>query len=246
MSRVTREELADYAPGECADRCPDPFAEHHETSWHVYMWEALTQSWRAAHKSAQSALDAAVELALSVHSDGILEAMAKVAELNLSIPYLYVILFAVIVFLLGIMASESSRRWWARLATLGLMMVAFASSVLAYSDLLSRPKPTSLEWIRVEHGQILGNFNMPDIGIFVYLLLPGHEEPRSYKIPWDKDLAKQIEDAVREGQKNGTGAALKMPFEPSWSEDPPMPYAIPQPKLPLKEDEVQKEEGTSA
>ncbi len=110
---------------------------------------------------------------------------------------------------------------------------AYASLV----ELLSRPKPISLEW---KHGDlseavVLGANLREGKSIYLWLRMAGLDEPRAYVLPWDQKLAQQLHDAQREAESQGTAVHMNRPFESSYDNRRRLFYAMPQPPQPPKE-----------
>ena len=72
-------------------------------------------------------------------------------------------------------------------------------------------------------------------GIYLWLQLPDVPEPRAYVLPWNRDLAEQLQTALREAEENRSGVQMRLPFEPSLDDRQPKFYALPQPALPPKD-----------
>jgi hypothetical protein len=123
-------------------------------------------------------------------------------------------------------------------------MTAFVVSALfvplsyaGFAVLLSKPKPVSLEWIRAstQEANVLGSTVREGEAIYVWLQMPDVSEPRAYMLPWSLDLAKQLQEARRKAEEQGTGLGMRLPFEHSWDKQEPKFYPLPQPALPPKE-----------
>ena len=71
-------------------------------------------------------------------------------------------------------------------------------------------------------------------GEAIYLTLQWGQVPNLYRIPWDRDTAEQLQQAMRDAQRDGSTAMMRLPFEPSWDRNEPRFYALPQPKMPDK------------
>lgn len=128
------------------------------------------------------------------------------------------------------------RRLWVRLAALLTAALFIPLAYASAASLLSRPKPTSLEWMRAqaEEAAVLGSSIREGVAIYVWLQMPDSTEPRAYTLPWSQDLAQQLQDARNEAEKQGTGLQMRLPFEKSWDHREPKFYALPQPQLPQK------------
>jgi hypothetical protein len=106
-----------------------------------------------------------------------------------------------------------------------------------YSDMLGRPKSTRLEVFRTSmpDAKVIGSYLKENDGIYLWLQLPGSDEPRYYKLPWDEKVAKALQSAIAENERqHGSGIGMGLPFERSWDREEPKFYALPQPKLPDK------------
>ena len=74
-----------------------------------------------------------------------------------------------------------------------------------------------------------------DVGIFLWLQLPDVAEPRSYKLPWSTEAAKQLHKAQQDAESKGTEVKMKKPFEKNIDNRDAIFYASPQPAPPAKE-----------
>ena len=102
---------------------------------------------------------------------------------------------------------------------------------------LSRPKPVSLEWWQgeAEEATILGSQMREGQSLYLWLQLPGTAEPRAYQLPWNQQMAQQLQQALEQATRNGTEARMRLPFEPTLDAREPKFYAMPQPALPPKD-----------
>ena len=115
--------------------------------------------------------------------------------------------------------------------------VILGALFFGYSDMLGRPKTTRLEVFRAstQDAKIIGSYLKENDGVYLWLKLPGLDEPRYYKLPWNEKVAKALQDAISENERqHGSGVGMGLPFERSWDRDQPKFYALPQPKLPDK------------
>ncbi len=149
-------------------------------------------------------------------------------------------LFFVAAGLLGFLASItvwSPRRLGVKLVALGTTILFLPLSYLAFAELLSKPKPVALEWwlSAADEATVLGSTMEEGRGIYLWLQLAGLEEPRAYVLPWDRELAEQLQKAMREAEERRSQVRMRLPFEPSWDDREPKFYALPQPALPPKD-----------
>jgi hypothetical protein len=105
------------------------------------------------------------------------------------------------------------------------------------SELMSTPKPVSLEWwlSRTNEATVLASSIREGKGIYLWLQLTNVEEPRAYVLPWKKELAEDLQKAMREAESAESGVGVRLPFEPSLENQEPKFYALPQPAMPPKD-----------
>lgn len=168
--------------------------------------------------------------------------------------------FSILAFMILILTLLSIRyvgNFKIRTLVVALFIALLPVSYIAYSDLIGRPKPVEVEWVRssIEEAKVIGYVLAEDQGIYLYLGIPGEDEPMSYKLPWDRKTAEQIQKAGEKARRQGTDLMVRNPFgslfEKSLEERERMFYSMPQPKSPDKPRELQApleyqgpEEGT--
>jgi hypothetical protein len=128
------------------------------------------------------------------------------------------------------------RRLWIKIAAI---VAAAAFLPVAYgglSELLGRPKPMSLEWAGrdLNDAAVLGVQMRDGDAIYLWLGFDGVAEPRSYVLPWDDKTARELHEAARAAEENGTDVRMQFPFDSSLEQQPPIFYASPQAQLPPK------------
>lgn len=145
--------------------------------------------------------------------------------------------FLVISFAMVLHAILATRSWKAGGVQIGLYALFLPAAYLSLTMLLGNAKPVWLEITapRVDEAYVIGSQIEEGKGIYVYMRLPGDTAPMSYKLPWNKQQAEQLAKAQAEAGKNGTGVAIRLPFERTWDRLEPKFYAIPQPALPPKD-----------
>jgi hypothetical protein len=119
----------------------------------------------------------------------------------------------------------------------GFFAIILGAVFFGYSDMLGRPKLTRLEVFRtsMQDAKVIGSYLKENDGVYLWLQLPGLAEPRYYKLPWDEKVAKALQGAIAENERqHGSGVGIGLPFERSWDREEPKFYALPQPKLPDK------------
>jgi hypothetical protein len=129
------------------------------------------------------------------------------------------------------------RRVIVRASAFGLAALFVPISYASFAALLSKPKPVSLEWVRAatKEANVLGSSIQEGTAIYIWLQVPGLDEPRAYVLPWSREVAQQLQEARRKAEEQGTGLGMRLPFEHSWDKQEPKFYPLPQPALPPKE-----------
>ncbi len=130
----------------------------------------------------------------------------------------------------------SPRRTWIRIAAIAVVGIFLPLSYASVSELLSRPKPVSLEWMRraMPEATLLGASMREGSAIYLWLRIAGTDEPRAYRLPWNKELAKQLQSAQRQAKKSRSGVRVRNPFDGTIDPRKRMFYASPQPPMPGK------------
>lgn len=130
--------------------------------------------------------------------------------------------------------SFTSRRAW----IVGCMLTFLVASYLSVGELLGRPKPIGVltdVMPHVKEATIHGANLEPDVAIYLMLTWSGASSPRLIDLPWNAEMAKQIQDGLKAKAK-GEIQKLKIqnPFERSYDERPPVVHPIPWPMPPEK------------
>ena len=129
------------------------------------------------------------------------------------------------------------RRLAVRITALALALLFVPLGYGSLADLLSRPKPVAMEWLRksAPEATVLGASFVEGKHIYIWLQMPEGGEPRAYTLPWDREVAEQLQEARRKADETGTAVLMRTPFEPSWDHREPKFYAQPQPAMPPKD-----------
>lgn len=145
---------------------------------------------------------------------------------------------------LGLAATLASIAIWApralrvKVAALALAALFVPLAYASVVELLSRPKPLDLEWIRTAGAdtKVLGADLREGERIYLWLRVPGVDEPRAYALPWDQKLAEQLHRAQHEASEQGTEVRARNLFRKApKGEEKPVFYARPQEALPPKQ-----------
>lgn len=148
-------------------------------------------------------------------------------------------LFAIVVVLsaaLSAIAIHAPLHVVTRSGAVALAVGLMGAGYVAMADLLSRPKPVSVEWAKagVAEAEVVAARMREGEAIFLWLEFAGEPEPRAYMMPWDQKTARQLHQAMREAEQNGTGTRMTRPFDPDPRRADRQFYAPPQPELPPK------------
>ena len=137
---------------------------------------------------------------------------------------------------LAAVAIWSPRALATKLGALAITTLFVPVTYFSMSELLSRPKPVALEWARgASEARVLGSDLREGESIFLWVRVPDSDEPRAYRLPWDKKLAEQLHKAQREAAQDGTDVRAKNLFQSGPKDDQkPVFYARPQQALPPK------------
>ncbi len=152
-----------------------------------------------------------------------------------AIIYLFVPLVLVAALLANI-GIFSPRRMWLKMSALVAAAMFIPLGYTSLSELMSRPKPVAMEWLRRElpEATLLGASMRENKAIYLWLRVPELDEPRAYVLPWNRKLAEQLQRAQREAKKNRNGVRVRRPFDGTEDSRERMFYAAPQQTLPPK------------
>lgn len=115
---------------------------------------------------------------------------------------------------LAFLSIWAPRKARIRLLAIALVALTLPAGYVSYSDLLSRPKPASIEWARrtVPEATVISAQMHEGKAIHLWLQLPGAKEPRGYTFPWSQKLARQLVRAQRTAKQRGTKVRIRKPF----------------------------------
>lgn len=122
--------------------------------------------------------------------------------------------------LVGLAAALASLAIWApritrvRLSALLVAALLIPLGYLQFAELLSKPKPKSLEWFErnVEEAEILSVSLNEGVAIYMWLRLDGALEPRSYVLRWDIKLAERLQEDLVNAVNRNAKLVIKNPF----------------------------------
>ena len=131
-----------------------------------------------------------------------------------------VLLFALAIVIFAAQANISiwSRRAvWVKTLSVVLAALFIPVAYVALAELMSRPKPTSIEWTmrHVQEATVIGEQIVEGEAVYLWLVIDGLDQPRSYSLPWNDNLAKQLHSARRSAEAQGTQVTMQKPFDGS-------------------------------
>ena len=144
---------------------------------------------------------------------------------------------AAIVAALANIALWSRRRRRMKVVALILVALFMPISYLAMVDLLSRPKPMSMEWSPPgkDDAKLLGAKMEEDVAIYIWVQRDGAREPRAYKLPWSEEMARQLHESQRSAERDGSDVQVRMRKGQQQIDGERMFYAKPRQALPPKQ-----------
>lgn len=118
-----------------------------------------------------------------------------------------VITISILIFLLGVVAVKSARSGAARLFIVFFTAFVYVAIMLGPVQLLSYPKPTTMEWVNknVTEAEVLHAEIREGDGI--YLLLDWYGVPRYYKMVWNAQLAQELIEAMEQARQQAGGGS---------------------------------------
>jgi hypothetical protein len=126
-------------------------------------------------------------------------------------------------------------RRWQRAAATSLFLVLIAVLYGGSLELLGRAKPLRLElWQQADRAKVVAATMREGVAIYVWLEFPASDEPRAYAMPWNTQMAQELQSAMQESQANGTEVNMSKPFEAGLDDREAKFYATPQQPLPEK------------
>lgn len=140
---------------------------------------------------------------------------------------------------LATIAIWSRRRMLPKITALIAAIMLLPVNYASFAELLSKPKPIDLEWWlgKSDEATVVSSLMREGEGIFLWLQLTEVTEPRSYVLPWDQELAKELQKAQEEAEENNSELRMRLPFEKTLDDREPKFYALPQVAPPAKDGE---------
>ncbi len=119
------------------------------------------------------------------------------------------------------------------------LLLAAVLMVLGYAgfmEIIGRPKPMSVEWATeaIEDSAVVATRLREGEGIYLWLERRGTTEPRAYVLAWDPSNARQLQQALRQAEDQGTVVRMGAINDTRRAIDQPLFYAEPQTAPPAK------------
>jgi hypothetical protein len=114
----------------------------------------------------------------------------------------------------------------------GLMAAGYAG----FMEIIGRPKPVSVEWAleTIEDAAVVATRLREGEGIYLWLEGRGTTVPRAYVLAWDSSDARQLQQAQRQAEDQGTVVRMRAIRDDRRAKDEPLFYAEPQAPPPAK------------
>lgn len=123
-----------------------------------------------------------------------------------------------------------------RLGAMALMVALVGGGYAGLAELMSRPKPVTLEWVRgaAQSARVAASHMRENEAIYLWLVLEGETEPRAYRLPWSTEMAKQLRDAQSDAERRKGEVRMTRPFRSQRGEDERVFHSPPRAALPPK------------
>ena len=148
----------------------------------------------------------------------------------------FFVIFIVLAAVLANIGIWAPRRIWVRYSAVAVAALYIPAAYASVADLLSRPKPASIEWLHrnASEATVISARIVENKSIYLWLQIAGEDEPRAYVLPYDKKTARQLHEAQNNAKRKGTKTRMKRPFAKRRDNSKKQFYAAPQPPRPEK------------
>lgn len=124
-----------------------------------------------------------------------------------------IIFFAAIVLInlgFSLLLVRYTNTTWVRMMGVALFITLIPSSYLSYDFLLSKPRPVLSSFLQsTGEAKLLKHMSIKDEAIYLWVQEEGKTEPTYVALPYSKNLAKELDKAVRKAKKGGGTVLLK-------------------------------------
>lgn len=119
---------------------------------------------------------------------------------------------------------------------LGLTAMLMATGYAGLTELMSRPKPATLEWLRAGTSPttVTASHLRENEAIYLWLVFKGETEPRAYSLPWNIEMARQLRRAERKAAERQSKVKMKSLRTRDGDKAEPVFHVPPRPAPPPK------------
>ena len=123
-----------------------------------------------------------------------------------------------------------------KFAALTLTALLMAGGYIGLMEILGRPKPMQVAWTaeKAEETTVIAAHFIEGEAIYLWLESGDAPVPRAYVLPWSMENAKQLNEATRQAEAEGTVVQMRKQSRAENESDEPLFYARPQAPLPDK------------
>jgi len=123
-----------------------------------------------------------------------------------------------------------------KFAALVLTALLMAGGYGGLMEVLGRPKPMKVAWTaeKAEETTVLAARFIEGEAIYLWLESGEAPIPRAYVLPWSMENAKQLNEATRQAESEGTVVQMRKQSSAETETNEPIFYARPQAPLPDK------------
>lgn len=150
---------------------------------------------------------------------------------------LYFVATAGLAALMAAAVLSAPRSFPLKVGAVAVLAMLMPTVYMGLSTMLSRPKPVEIELLArpAKDAEVVASYMKEGEAIYVWLKLPGADEPRAYRLPWNEKQARELRQAERAADEAGTQVAMRRPFGNHPTDSIPVFHPMPQKPLPPKQ-----------
>lgn len=137
---------------------------------------------------------------------------------------------------LALIAIRGNLSIVARVGSLGLTAMLMLTVYAGFTELMSRPKPATLEWLRAGEAPatVTASYLRENEAIYLWLVFKGETEPRAFSLPWDLAMARQLRQAQNQAAQRQSKVKMKSLLRGDGKKAKPVFHVPPRPASPPK------------
>ena len=110
---------------------------------------------------------------------------------------------------------------------------------------MSGHKPASLEWVKgsTESTWVVASHQHKNQAIYLWLLFDGDTQPRAYRLPWNLEMAKQLQEAQLSASRDKSEIRVKHPLGRNRPTQELISHALARKSPPPKSPQTSKDSG---